>query len=219
MAKRRRKKQQYIARYEIAGLLLICASALAFADLGWIGRSLDSLFMFSAGNWHWLLGIYVAYMAVIIMIRRGPVEWTKRQIGILLVFAMLLIWSQLNLFTTVSANQGRVDGQMWSITMQGVSLLRNDTFETSTPPVGSAATSANVQSAGGGAMGYVLFSAFHYLFDTAGTLVVLVVLGLVCIALLTNRSVFTMMAAFSGPARRMSAPDTIISGFLEARRY
>ncbi|MBL0388447.1 cell division protein FtsK [Tumebacillus sp. ITR2] len=189
-------------KFEIIGLSLIAAAILGLAASGWVGRTIDYLFILLGGNLDWLLEWYLIYYALYLMVYRQRLKMNARQWGIGLFLVVILTWSHLNLFDDLNKAHFKEPPNMWSATIDRISAQAD--YNTSVP-VSKAGVVKQKPSAGGGLTGYVVFMSTHYLFDTAGTLFVLLVGGLISILLFTKRSlVATLGSGKNRAAKRMS---------------
>ncbi|WP_018132496.1 FtsK/SpoIIIE family DNA translocase [Effusibacillus pohliae] len=185
MGKRKRSgtgKGKQLIKYEILGLCLLATAGLTLAGMGWVGKLIAYLFMFVAGNWHWMIGLYLIYAALYMMIKRLPLRLSVRQGGIVLLMLVVLTWSHLNLYTSLVAASGR-EPDLLAVTMNKISTL-HDAFS-GKPGVKGAAP----PNAGGGLVGYAVFMVMHRLFDTAGTVFVLTILATVSLTMITGKSI------------------------------
>lgn len=187
-AKKQTQKGQFI-KYESIGLLCLTISALGLANLGWVGKAVDYICIFLAGDWHFLLPLYFIYIAILIMVRRAPIFWNIRQYGILMALLIILTWSHLNLYTALLDAHPQTKPDLFRITLDHIhELYKSETIDfdknQSIPPV----------VAGGGFVGYILFSTTHYLFDTIGTLLVLITGLLTSMIMITKRSIVTIVS-------------------------
>jgi S-DNA-T family DNA segregation ATPase FtsK/SpoIIIE len=189
-------------KYEIIGLTLIALAILGLAASGWVGRTIDYVFILLGGNWDWLLEWYLIYYALYMMIKRERLKVNARQWGIVLFMIVILTWSHLNLYDSLNKAKFKEPPNMWSATLDRISAQANYNTEV---PVDKVGVAKPKPSAGGGLTGYVVFQSTHYLFDTAGTLFVLVIGGLISILLVTKRSlVMTLGNGKQRAAKRMS---------------
>ncbi|KEO84180.1 FtsK/SpoIIIE family DNA translocase [Tumebacillus flagellatus] len=189
-------------KYEIIGLSLIAAAILGLAASGWVGRTIDYVFILLGGNFDWLLEWYMIYSALYLMIYRKRLKMNARQWGIALFLVVILTWSHLNLYDDLNKAHFKEPPNMWSVTLDRIN--KQAEFNTSVP-VGQTGKVMPKPSAGGGLTGYVVFMSTHWLFDTAGTLFVLLVGGLISILLFTKRSlVVTLGNGKNKAAKRMA---------------
>ncbi|UOF89411.1 DNA translocase FtsK [Fodinisporobacter ferrooxydans] len=188
MAKKKIRAKKQIAKgsfikYETIGLLIVTVSALGLADLGWVGKAADYISIFLAGDWHFLLPLYFIYLAIYIMIKRGPITWTLRQSGLLLLLLIVLTWSHLNVYTALLDQHPDTKPDLFQVTIDNIHQL----YKSETTIIDANKPAIPV-TAGGGLIGYMLFSATHYLFDTTGTLIVLITGLLIGLIMITKRS-------------------------------
>ncbi|WP_245884384.1 DNA translocase FtsK [Tumebacillus permanentifrigoris] len=196
-------------KYEIIGLALIAMAILGLAASGSVGRIIDYVFILLGGNWDWLLEWYLIYCALYIMVKRERIKLTARQWGVALFMVVILTWSHLNLYDTLNKGHFKEPPNMWSATIDRISAQANYNTEV---PVNKVGVAQPKPSAGGGLTGYVVFQSTHYLFDTAGTLFVLVIGGLISILLVTKRSLVQMLGSGKNRAAKR------MSGYWEAVR-
>ncbi len=172
-----------LLKYEIFGLALLVLGLVVLGDLGAVGQSLDDLCIVLAGNWHFLLPIYLLWMAGWIMIKRHHFRFTSLQSGILILLFVVLTWSEMDLFALAVKSYGS-NPNLLSLTRTGINTLSAslrvlvETRSGVMPPA----------NAGGGMLGFALFSGLKYLFAVTGTTLILVASTLVALILLTRRS-------------------------------
>jgi S-DNA-T family DNA segregation ATPase FtsK/SpoIIIE len=195
-------------KYEILGLSLIALAMLGLAAQGWVGKTIDYLFILLGGNWDWLLEWYLIYLAVYLMIKRQRLRMTARQWGLLVFLLVMLTWSHMNLYDTITRGHPNTPPDLFDATMDRIEKQSQ---------YNSAIPTRNGQpipkpSAGGGLTGFLIFSLTHWLFDTAGTLFVLVIAGIMAVILITKKS----LVATLGNGRDRLA--TRMSGLYESMR-
>ncbi|MDI3256337.1 MAG: DNA translocase FtsK [Kyrpidia sp.] len=176
---------------EIAGLAVVAASLICLAQLGWIGRSLAHLAMWIAGGWYVLVPLAALWGGGYVIVKGRAPSWSPRMSGVLLFVAVLLTWEQLNLYTTLVRSHPITPPDLWTITTHRIDQL----YLASTGVTEGGHPVAPPDRVGGGAVGYALFSATHFLFDTLGTEIVLLVGAVIALILTTGRSVVPIWAA------------------------
>ncbi len=173
-----------VLQYEILGLLLMALSLVTLGDLGAVGQALDDLCIMLAGNWHFIVPLYLIWMAVITMVRRNRFRYTSFQVGIAMLLFALLVWSELDLYSEGVIQYGTQHPDLLHLTQLGITSLSQSlrvlviTRSTVLPPA----------NAGGGMVGYALFAGLRYLFAVSGTLLVLIVTALIALVLMTRKS-------------------------------
>ncbi|GIM47863.1 DNA translocase FtsK [Collibacillus ludicampi] len=182
MGKKIEQTKSFI-KYEIIGLILLAIAGVSLARVGWLGEYVNYLFLFAAGNWYWLLGVYLCYLAFFVMVKRTRPQITRRMAGILLFLLVLLTWDHLNLYTVLLHSHGNVEPDMLDETVTRIYAL-HDYLEGKHQPI----------SAGGGLIGLLFFLIAHKLFDTLGLLIVLIISGIISLILITGKS----LVAFVG---------------------
>lgn len=181
MGKKQHKQQ--VLRFELIGLGVLALAVLSLGRLGIVGRSMDIAFIYLAGSWYFLVPIFVGYAALYMMFQRSYFPWTNRHMGILILFLTFLTGMEWNLYQ--QALDQSTHG-LFSLTLERVEDMSSNLLHPDTSTGGDS-------GAGGGFIGYLIFSIFHYLFSTLGTIVVLVFGMLVGGALVTQQSLVTVV--------------------------
>ncbi|TCP58891.1 DNA translocase FtsK [Tumebacillus sp. BK434] len=176
-------------KFELLGLSLIALAMLGLAAQGWVGKTIDYLFILLGGNWDWLLEWYLIYVAVYLMIKRQRLKLTARQWGLIVFLIVMLTWSHMNLYDTITRGHANVAPDLFDVTMERISAQSE--YNTTIPLQNGQPVAK--PSAGGGLTGFLVFSLTHYLFDTAGTLFVLVMAGIMAVILITKKSLVTTL--------------------------
>ncbi len=173
-----------VLQYEILGLLLMALSLVTLGDLGAVGQAFDDLCIMLAGNWHFVVPIYLMWMAVITMVRRNRFRYTSFQVGIVLLLFALLVWSELDLYSEGVIQYGTQHPDLLHLTQVGITSL-SQSLRVLVISRSSVLPPAN---AGGGMIGYALFAGLRYLFAVSGTLLILIVTVLIALVLMTRKS-------------------------------
>ncbi|CAM3388443.1 DNA translocase FtsK [Hydrogenibacillus schlegelii] len=160
MGKKARRNERRLLRelrLDFGALLIIGLSVLALSESwGVVGRALRLFLRFLFGNWSFVVPPVLIVGALYALIRRRPPRLDHpRTAGFLLLYADLLLFSHLELFTRLSA-----DGAFQP------SIVR-ETFHRLALEAAGGVPSA----AGGGIIGALLFTAFYYLFGYYGTVI------------------------------------------------
>lgn len=179
-------------KYEIIGLLMLTVSGLSLAGMGWVGKKLAYLFMITAGKWYWILGLYVIFLALFLMIKRRFPGRSARHFGFWLMVFVILTWSHLNLYIEIVSHSTVPitfsSSDLFSVTMNRVNTLHASMFANVT------GSSQYPPNAGGGILGFLMFWLTHSLFDSAGTVLVLTISSIAAIILLTGQSFVNVLA-------------------------
>lgn len=173
-----------VLKYELLGLFLLVLGVVTLGDLGAVGQALDDLCIMIAGNWHFLVPLYLVWVALFIMIRRNRFRYTQTQIGILILLFVIVTWSELELYTQAAAQLG-AGANLLHITQVGISSLTQSLQVLILSPTGTTLPPAD---AGGGMVGYALFAGLKYLFSVTGTLLVMIACMLAALVLITRKS-------------------------------
>ncbi|MGZ4031489.1 MAG: hypothetical protein ACXVDJ_04595, partial [Tumebacillaceae bacterium] len=180
--------KQFI-KYEILGLSLITLSILGLAASGWVGRTVDYVFIALGGNWAWGLEWFMIWVAVYLMVKRERPKLTARLGGFLTFVLVILTWSHLNLYDSLIRSH-TIKPDLFGYTFDAIhtqSLYNQGVpYDASHHPIPK-------PSAGGGLIGCVIFTLTHYLFDTAGTIFVLLMGSVVAVILITKKSLVAMV--------------------------
>ena len=89
-------------KYEIIGICLIGVAILGLAAAGWVGKTVDYLFILLGGNFDWLLESFLIYYALYLMVRRQRIRMTSRQWGLIVFLLVMLTWSHMNLYDSIT---------------------------------------------------------------------------------------------------------------------
>ncbi|RSL33223.1 DNA translocase FtsK [Salibacterium salarium] len=163
-------------KYELTGLFLFTFGILALFHLGRAGEVTLSLFRFFAGEWAPLFNIGLLIIAAALIVKREiPPLTGKRLSGIYLGIITLLLLSHVQMFENLGA-QGEYQESSAIITTFELFML--DPFD-----------QAIVNDLGGGMIGSILFVLTRFLFDTAGTRVIAVLLFILSFILITGLSI------------------------------
>ncbi|GLF90598.1 DNA translocase SpoIIIE [Bacillus safensis] len=186
MAKKRKRKtrkkqnKQLKLKYELNGLVCIAIAIIAILQLGVVGQTFVHLFRFFAGEWFilCLIGLFL-FGVTIFWKKQIPDILTRRKAGLYCIIASILLLSHVKLFQHLSS-AGVIGSQ---------SVIRN-TFELFLMDIKGETGSPDL---GGGMIGAVLFAASYFLFAQAGSQIMAIVLMLIGIVLITNRSLQEMV--------------------------
>ncbi len=192
MAKKRKRKtrkkqnKQLKLKYELNGLVCIAIAIIAILQLGVVGQTFVHLFRFFAGEWFilCLIGLFL-FGVTIFWKKQIPDLLTRRKAGLYCIIASILLLSHVKLFQHLSA-AGVIGSQ---------SVIRN-TFELFLMDMKGETGSPDL---GGGMIGAVLFAASYFLFAQAGSQIMAIVLMLIGIVLITNRSLQEMVKKVTLP--------------------
>lgn len=192
MAKKRKRKtrkkqnKQLKLKYELNGLVCIAIAIIAILQLGVVGQTFVHLFRFFAGEWFilCLIGLFL-FGVTIFWKKQIPDILTRRKAGLYCIIASILLLSHVKLFQHLSS-AGVIGSQ---------SVIRN-TFELFLMDMKGETGSPDL---GGGMIGAVLFAASYFLFAQAGSQIMAIVLLLIGIVLITNRSLQEMVKKVTIP--------------------
>lgn len=179
----KKQHRQQVLRFELTGLLTFAFAALALGRLGVVGRYLDVAFIYLAGSWSFLVPVFIGYSAIYMMVQRSSFPWNNRHMGLFILFIVWLTGMELDLFQKISDLQASSLFQATWVAIREMSDQVLAVPGAGLPPNG----------AGGGLVGYLFFSVFHYLFSTLGTFLVLFIGVLIGGALVTQRSLVALV--------------------------
>ncbi|EKF35669.1 stage III sporulation DNA translocase E [Bacillus xiamenensis] len=192
MAKKRKRKtrkkqnKQLKLKYELNGLVCIAIAIIAILQLGVVGQTFVHLFRFFAGEWFilCLIGLFL-FGVTIFWKKQIPDLLTRRKAGLYCIIASILLLSHVKLFQHLSA--AGVIGSQSVIRNTFELFLMDIKGETGTPDLG------------GGMIGAILFAASYFLFAQAGSQIMAIVLMLIGVVLITNRSLQEMVKKVTLP--------------------
>ncbi|REJ24867.1 MAG: cell division protein FtsK [Caldibacillus debilis] len=181
MAKRKRRRRtkkklwKETLQFEAFGLLTLALSVITIASLGKVGAALKLFCRFLFGEWYILIPLGAAVLSISLVFRRSWPDFFRRQlIGVYFMTGAVLLLSHVGLFEKMAE-----DG---AYRKTSVILNTWDLF------FAELKGETSGYELGGGMAGAVLFSLFHFLFDSAGTRIIAWFSILVGAILLTGRS-------------------------------
>ncbi len=184
----KKQQRQQVFKYEATGVIILAMAALALGKLGIVGRSLDVACIYLAGSWSFLVPIFVGYAAVVIMVTRSAFAWSGRHMGLLILLVSWLTLMEVYFYNDVSS----YNKALYPATWHALRALAAATMHPSTSVGGP------VIEAGGGLLGYAVFSICHRLFALPGTFLALTVLAIIGIALVTQQSLVNVIKGGTG---------------------
>src|SRR5574344_1095733 len=180
MAKRKKSKenkQSFGFSVELTGLILILIGIIGFG-FGAIGTILKEFSMFLAGNWYFVILIYLIIIGIYMLIKRKmPNFFTSRLVGIYFLFLVLLIATHFSFLELEESPKGII------IATYNNYMERMSTINAANSLSTSGTTSIII---GGGLTGAVFLSLFYSLFGLVGTKIVLWILGIFGFILASN---------------------------------
>ncbi len=164
--KKRKKTKKNVKdqlKLELIGLLLIFlsifGSGASIISEGFIPRLLENSFRFLFGIWYFAASVVLLVFGVVLVIKRkAPALFTKRKIGLFIIFLGILLFTHIQLFEKMLIDVGET------------SILKQSWhhFASYVKGVGTA------NQLGGGMVGALLFTMAHFLFSFAGSKIVAV---------------------------------------------
>ncbi|MDF2535406.1 MAG: translocase FtsK [Bacillales bacterium] len=181
MVKQKRKSKKAtkaafisILRFEIVGLLLFGFSIVSLANLGAVSKAFRLVAQFFMGDWEFMLLLGVLAISIYLMIKRQIPNFFSRQFfGLYLLIASILIMVHIS---TVSSGAIPYDNAHRSIVIQTWKHFWNNVIH------------SKDMDLGGGMLGAILYAAFHFLFDTAGSKIIAIITAIIGGILLTGLS-------------------------------
>ncbi|MGN1400386.1 MAG: DNA translocase FtsK [Bacillus sp. (in: firmicutes)] len=182
MAKRKKRKKrktssqiQGLLKYEITGLILIGLSAIGIAELGAIGTALSLTARFFMGEWSILMLLSMIILGVYLMLKREFPYFFKRQlVGTYLIIGSILLLSHVTLFSNLAEGGP----------FEKPSVILN-TWEQFWLEVSG---EQRFPDLGGGMLGAILYSTFHFLFAQTGAKIAAIISIIVGVILITGRT-------------------------------
>ncbi|HLR54020.1 MAG TPA: DNA translocase FtsK [Pseudogracilibacillus sp.] len=175
--KTRKTKSKKLFQTEVTGLLCILLAVFSigstFIGDGFIPTLLENAWRFLFGFWYFITAVVLFILGFYIVIKRTlPTFFTKRAIGLYVLFLGLLLSTHILLFDRMPASVGDVSVMQttWSNYVQFVK--------------GNAGSNV----LGGGMIGALFYAISHYLFSSLGSKVVVIFIFLLSILILTNVS-------------------------------
>lgn len=187
--KKSRKKMDATIRRELFALLAIALSILALSETwGIVGRSLKLFLRFFFGNWSFIVPPVIIFLSLTFLFRRRlPALSPSRRTGWFLLYAMLLLFAHMELFTR--------------LTEEGV--LTQSIIQETWSRFLLEARGGTPLAIGGGMIGAVLFTLFYFLFGYYGSLLVGLIFILISVMLITGISLHRVFLALRKKLRSM----------------
>jgi S-DNA-T family DNA segregation ATPase FtsK/SpoIIIE len=90
------KKKGLSNHIELVGLLLILIAIIGICEFGPVGNIISSFALFLVGSYYQVLLVWLAYVAVMMIINRKTINFfTARMVGLYVLFLAILIWAHL----------------------------------------------------------------------------------------------------------------------------
>jgi len=212
-----------VLRYELTGLLFLVIGIVTLGDFGAAGEALDDLCITLAGNWHFLIPLYVIWVALHVMFRRHRFHYSQVQVGILILLFVVLTWSEMSLYSLAVSSYDTGSVNLLGLTRSGIDSLN----QSLTVSVLNQGRVLPVGDAGGGMIGYAVFAGLKYLVAVTGTVLVLIAATLAAAVLITRKSLVGTIERGShyfeqrldrGWARAMKGLARVLSGPAQRHR-
>ncbi|MFD1705941.1 DNA translocase FtsK [Siminovitchia sediminis] len=169
------QKLKKILKFELAGIILIALTLISIIELGAVGRGISHFFYFLLGEWYMAGLLATLWIAGFFIIKREwPPFFKGRIIGLYFIMASLLLLAHMRLFGLMNQEGMLTNTSVIKSTYSLFIQIMNG--------------EASTHDLGGGIIGAILFSAFHLLFDTAGTKIVSFFLILIGLILMTGKT-------------------------------
>lgn len=180
MAKKKRRKRSknnitQQLKLELLGLLFIFlsifGSGASMISEGFIPRLLENSFRFLFGMWYFVASVVLLIIGIVLVVKRKiPTFFTKRKIGLMIIFLGVLLFTHIHIFEKllIDLNETSILKQSWHH------------FASYVKGVGVA------NQLGGGMVGALLFTMTNFLFSFVGAKIVAVFSIIVGILFLTN---------------------------------
>ncbi len=161
MARKRKRRQDQLAkRYRISALIGLLLTFFSISRLGFVGRLSANLVRFFVGDMHIILSLLLFICCAYMLFKGAPpkIKNGRRMTGIMILFLSILTLMHSLLFSQMTYAQLNPLATSWRLFF---SDFRQNLIS---------------QQLGGGMIGAVFYSLFHFLFDQLGTYVVLALL-------------------------------------------
>ena len=179
MAKRKKSKETNKPgmSIELTGLILAIVGIIGFG-FGYVGTLIKEFGMFLLGSWWIVFDIYLLLVGLFMVFKRKmPKFFSSRLIGFYLIMIVILVASH---FTFLNKIENPVD--IIKITFDQF-MDRIHTINMANSVLDTGNTTIAI---GGGIIGAVFISGLYFLFARTGTIIVLVIAGIVGVVLLLD---------------------------------
>ena len=179
MAKRKKSKEPKNKglSVELTGLILVLIGIIGFG-FGYIGTLIKEFAMFLLGSWWIVFVIYLLLIGLFMLFKRKmPKFFSSRLIGFYLIMIVVLTASHFTFLNKVDSPK-----EIIKVTFDQY-MDRMNTIDMSNSILNTGDTTIAI---GGGLTGSLSISGLYFLFAKTGTIIILVVFGLVGLVLLFN---------------------------------
>ncbi|KAB7708105.1 cell division protein FtsK [Bacillus aerolatus] len=169
-------KMKEAVKLELMGIIIIAVSIIGIIKLGAVGNAFVYFFRFFLGEWY-MIGFIgtIAYGVYIMMKRKKPFLFRRRQVGLYIILISMLLLSHVKLFELLGSDRPFNEPSVLINTWELYWLEVKEGMESS-------------KDLGGGMIGAMLFAVSYFLFDTLGTKMLSFVLVIIGLILITGRS-------------------------------
>ncbi len=182
MAKRKKSKESSSTgmSVELTGLILILIGIIGFG-FGYIGTLIKEFAMFLLGSWWIVFVIYILLVGMFMLLKRKmPKFFSAKLIGFYLVMIVILVASHFTFLDKTGS-----PSEIIKITFEEF-MDRINTIDAANSVLNTGNTTIAI---GGGLIGALCISALYFLFARTGTIVVLVVIGIVGVIMMLDITV------------------------------
>lgn len=175
-------------KFELLGIILLTLGIFTLYHIGKTGTTLILFFRFFFGRLYWVAVASLVVLSVFLMIKRAwPAFFTVRMTGFYLLFASALLYCHERLIGSL-ANAHELSGNS---AVENTIRIWHQEEQIWWKLVLGGDVHGNIFSTqiGGGMAGAILYAASHFLFDSAGTKIICVLLALIALMLLTGKPV------------------------------
>ncbi len=200
MAKRKKSKEKSSKKMsvELTGVILILIGVIGFG-FGYIGTLIKEFAMFLLGTWWIVFDIFIVLIGLYMLFeRKMPKFFSSRLIGFYFLMIVVLTASHFTFLNKVEAPSDIIK------TTFNQYMERISTIDVSNSILEAGDTSIAI---GGGIFGSLSISGLYFLFAKVGTIIVLVVIGLVGLIMLFDVNFAEVFASIKSGSKKLRVSD------------
>lgn len=179
MAKEKRmieKEKEKIYYYEITGTIVILFVLITFSELGYVGGGLKSLLKILFGDYYFLLLFYLLITGIKALVKKTWFDFTSIKLnGFIIFFISLITLNHLGFYQRLNFDTNEIFKQSFNTY---VNVLKN---------------LIHINSYGGGIIGALVSQLLIFLFNSLGTIIILIVLMILSLSFMTSISYKTIL--------------------------
>ncbi len=174
--KRIEKEEEKIYFYEISATIVILFSLITFSELGFVGKGLKSLMMILFGDYYFVIIIFLIGHGIYALVKRKWFNFTSIKFNGFILFVISLIsLNHIGFYERLGFESTEIFSSTLSTYYNTIKNL------------------IQINSYGGGLIGALFLQILIFLFNSLGTLIILIVLLVLSLSFMTSFSYKTFL--------------------------